>query len=143
MPGKKKKIKKKGEKKTKKIQERNKNGRKMDISTMIATMEETLKDDVWRMCLAREELKGQLSLPEEVEDWEPVMAVEMCAEADEEATIEELISEVGVEATVHALEKGWERKSEQSNKTHVTTAGEYRALREFEISALKEECNCM
>ena len=80
---------------------------------------------------------------EEVEDWELVMAVEMCAEADEYASVEEMISEVGVEATVHALEKGWERMSEQPNESNVTTAGEYRALREFEISAYKEECNCM
>ena len=127
----------------KKIQERNMNGREMEISSMITTMEETLKDDVWRMCLVREDLKRQLSLPQEVEDWELVMAVDMSAKADEYASVEEMISDIGVEATVHALEKGWDRMSEQLNVSNITTAGEYRALRDFEGSALKDECNCM
>ena len=127
----------------KKILEKNINGRDMDLSSMITTMEETLKDHAWRMCLVRQELKDQLSLPQEVEDWELVMAVDMSAKADEYASVEEMISDVGVEATVHALEKGWDRMSEQLNVSNITTAGEYRALRDFEGSALKEECNCM
>ena len=126
-----------------KIQEMNMKGMEMEISTMMTTMEENLKDELWRMCLVREEIKGQLSLPEEVEDWELVVAVDMSERADEYASVEEMISEVGVEATVHALEKGWQRMSEQPNESNVTTAGEYRVLREFEISALEEDCKCM
>ena len=98
-----------------------------------------MKDELWKMCQVREEIKGQLSLPKEVEDWELVVAVEMSDTAGNYANVEDMIEELGVEATVHALEKGWQNMSQQPNRSKVMTAAEYRVVRDYAMSALEEE----
>ena len=114
-------------------------GMKMEISTVMSTIKVKLKDEIWKMCQVREEIKGQLSLPKEVEDWELVVAVEMSDTAGNYANVEDMIEELVVEATVHALEKGWQNMSQQPNRSKVLTAAEYRVLRDCAMSALEEE----
>ena len=114
-------------------------GKTMEISTLMTTIKENLKDELWKMCQVREEIKGQLSLPKEVEDWELVVAVEMSDTAGNYANVEDMIEELGVEATVHALEKGWQNMSQQPNRSKVLSAAESRALRDCAMSALEEE----
>ena len=114
-------------------------GMEMQINTVMRSIKEDLKDELWRMCQIREEIKGQLCLPEEVEDWELVVAVDMSEIADEYTNLEDMRSKLGVEATVHALENGVQQMSEQPKRSKVITAGAYRVLRECAISALEEE----
>ena len=42
-----------------KKQEMQKMGMKMEISTVMTTIKEKLKDEIWKMCQVREEIKGQ------------------------------------------------------------------------------------
>ena len=114
-------------------------GMEMQINTVMTTIKEDLKDELWRMCRIREEIKGQLCVPEEVEDWELVVAVDMSEIVGEYTNVEDMRSKLGVEATVHALESGVQRMSEEPKRSKVITAGEYRVLRECAISALEEE----
>ena len=114
------------------------NGREMQINTVMRSIKEDLKDELWRMCQIREEIKGQLCLPEEVEDWELVVAVDMSEIAGEYTNLEDMRSKLGVEATVHALENGVQQMSEQPKRSKVITAGAYRVLRECTFSTLEE-----
>ena len=100
-------------------------GMEMQINTVMRSIKEDLKDELWRMCQIREEIKGQLCLPEEVEDWELVVAVDMSEIAGEYTNLEDMRSKLGVEATVHALESGVQRMSEEPKRSKVITAGEY------------------
>ena len=117
----------------------NRRGMEMQINTVMTSIKEDLKDELWRMCQIREEIKGQLCLPEEVEDWELVVAVDMSEIAGEYTNLEDMRSKLGVEATVHALENGVQQMSEQPKRSKVITAGAYRVLRECANSALEEE----
>ena len=117
----------------------NRRGMEMQINTVMTSIKEDLKDELWRMCQIREEIKGQLCLPQEVEDRELVVAVDMSEIADEYTNLEDMRSRLGVEATVHALENGMQQMSEQPKRSKVITAGAYRVLRECVISALEEE----
>ena len=111
----------------------------MQINTVMRSIKEDLKDELWRMCQIREEIKGQLCLPQEVEDTELVVAVDISEIADEYTNLEDMRSRLGVEATVHALENGVQQMSEQPKRSKVITAGAYRVARECAISALEEE----
>ena len=113
-------------------------GMEMQINTVMTSIKEDLKDELWRMCQIREEIKGQLCLPEEVEDRELVVAVDMSEIADEYTNLEDMRSKLGVEATVHALENGMQQMSEQPKRSKVITAGAYRVLRECTFSTLEE-----
>ena len=113
-------------------------GMEMQINTVMRSIKQDLKDELWRMCQIREEIKGQLCLPEEVEDWELVVAVDMSEIADEYTNLEDMRSKLGVEATVHALENGVQQMSEQPKRSKVITAGAYRVLRECTFSTLEE-----
>ena len=74
-----------------------------------------------------------------MEDWELAVAVEMSDTAGNYADVEDMIEELGAEATVHALGKGWQNMSQQPNRSKVLSAAEYRAVRDCAMSALEEE----